>query len=90
MLYSTKSLWESTFTACIHHLRPENKPRQGWHPASLHRFSNSQRCDAVSPLYPTNLNLPIISPTVKNPRSSAEITAPAAICRLLRFRIRPR
>jgi hypothetical protein len=40
----------------------------------------------VSPLYPINFILPIISPTVKNPRISAKTIAPEAICALLRLR----
>lgn len=42
---------------------------------------------AVSPLYPTNFILPIISPTVKNPNTSANMTPPETNWTLLIFRI---
>jgi hypothetical protein len=40
----------------------------------------------VSPLYPTNFILPIISPTVKKPNTSAKITPPVIIWLVLMFR----
>ncbi len=42
---------------------------------------------SLSPRYPTSLNRPIISPTVKKPRTSAPITPAEASCLRSRLRI---
>jgi len=51
-------------------------------------YQFAQWCvSAVSPLYPTSFILPMISPTVKKPNTSARTTAPEANCALLMLRI---